>query len=125
MTTNLATAVAVAPASEGAQAAIDRDHLAQMTLGDANLEREILQLFDRQSQLLLDRMYQVPPTAVSALAHTIKGSARGIGAWRVARTAEAVELADGTLAEFQAALNDLSKAIGATRSAIGELLRTH
>ena len=33
---------------------------------------------------------------MAMLAHTMKGSARGIGAWRVARAAEALELAGGT-----------------------------
>jgi hypothetical protein len=36
------------------------------------------------------------PDGVAMIAHTMKGSARGIGAWRVARAAEAVELAGGT-----------------------------
>ena len=36
-------------------AVLDRDHLARMTFGDRSLEREVLQLFDRQSELLLER----------------------------------------------------------------------
>ena len=35
---------------------IDLVHLARMTLGERSLEREVLQLFDRQSTLLLARM---------------------------------------------------------------------
>ena len=62
-----------------------------MTLGERSLEREVLQLFDRQSTLLLARMRAADAGGVGALAHTLKGSARGIGAWRVARAAEAVE----------------------------------
>jgi hypothetical protein len=62
---------------------------------------------------------------VSTLAHTLKGSARGVGAWNVARAAEAVELADGTLAEFRAAIERLGVEIGATRALIAEMLRTH
>ena len=37
-------------------AAIDRRHLARMTLGDRSLEQEVLQLFDRQASLLIERM---------------------------------------------------------------------
>ena len=37
-------------------AVLDRDHLARMTFGDRSLEREVLHLFDRQSELLLERM---------------------------------------------------------------------
>ncbi len=35
---------------------IDVTHLARMTLGDASLEREVLQLYDRQAEMLLARM---------------------------------------------------------------------
>ena len=73
---------------------IDLVHLARMTLGDRSLEREVLQLFDRQSTLLIARMRAASPEGIALLAHTLKGSARGIGAWRVARAAEAVEAAD-------------------------------
>src|SRR5690349_5709477 len=71
---------------------IDLVHLARTTLGDRSLEREVLQLFDRQSTLLLARMRAAAPGGMVMLAHTLKGSARGIGAWRVARAAEALEL---------------------------------
>src|SRR3954462_4499615 len=72
---------------------IDLVHLARTTLGDRGLEREVLQLFDRQSALLIARMRSATPGGIATLAHTLKGSARGIGAWRVARAAEALELA--------------------------------
>src|ERR1700676_4404900 len=78
---------------------IDLVHLARMTLGDRSLEREVLQLFDRQASLLVARMRQISRTGISAVAHTLKGSARGIGAWRVARAAEAVEAAAGASGE--------------------------
>ena len=121
----IAVSAVLAAAPEPSGAELDREHLSQMTLGDAKLEREILALFERQAELLLERMRTLPPPAVSTLAHTLKGSARGIGAWNVARAAEAVELADGTLAEFQAAIERLAVEIAATRAVIGELLRTH
>src|SRR5262249_56378628 len=77
----------------------DGVHLARMTLGDRSLEREVLALFDRQAGMLLVRMQQAARTGICAAAHTLKGSARGIGAWRVARAAEAVEIAAGSAAE--------------------------
>ena len=55
-------------------AVLDRDHLARMTFGDRSLEREVLQLFDRQSELLLERMRASEPAAIATLAHTLKGS---------------------------------------------------
>src|SRR5205823_10274111 len=78
---------------------IDLVHLARMTLGDRGLEREVLQLFDRQAGMLMVRMQQAGRASVCAAAHTLKGSARGIGAWHVARAAEAVELAAADAAE--------------------------
>ena len=66
-----------------APAAIDRAHLARTTFGDRALEREVLQLFDLQAELLLARMRSGNPQALAALAHTLRGSASGIGdaAW--------------------------------------------
>ena len=108
-----------------AGAAIDRDHLKQMTLGDRSLELEVLKLFDRQAELLTDRMRQAEPTALSALAHALKGSARGIGAWGVAGAAEALErTAAAPGDERDAALNGLTAAVAAARANIAELLPT-
>jgi HPt (histidine-containing phosphotransfer) domain-containing protein len=76
-------------------AAIDEAHLERMTLGDRRLEREVLELFLRQTTILLDRIVNAQPPLAAAAAHTLKGSARGIGAWRVARAAELLEQAAG------------------------------
>jgi hypothetical protein len=103
--------------------AIDLDHLARMTLGDRSLEREVLALFDRQAEMLLERMRRCTPAVASASAHTLKGSASGIGAWRVARAADAVERA--TTAKFAAAVEALGAAIAETKVAIAGLLRAH
>ena len=35
---------------------IDEDHLGRMTLGDRSLEREVLQIFARQTTLMLERI---------------------------------------------------------------------
>jgi HPt (histidine-containing phosphotransfer) domain-containing protein len=72
---------------------IDLEHLFRMTLGDHSLEREVLALFDRQAGMLMERIAQAEPGIVAAAAHTLKGSARGIGAWQVARAADTVEAA--------------------------------
>src|SRR5215831_15054489 len=89
---------------------IDLVHLARTTLGDRSLEREVLQLFDRQSTLLIARMRAAAPGGIAMLAHTLKGSARGIGAWRVARAAEALELAGAGGSETGSALERLNAA---------------
>jgi HPt (histidine-containing phosphotransfer) domain-containing protein len=104
---------------------IDLVHLARMTLGDRGLEREVLELFDRQAGMLIVRMQQAARAGICAAAHTLKGSARGIGAWRVARAAEAVELAAGSAAEFEleAAVMRLGAATTETRAVIADLLQ--
>jgi HPt (histidine-containing phosphotransfer) domain-containing protein len=115
--------VASPPLAPDAQP-IDRAHLFRMTLGDHKLEREVLQLFDQQAGLLLARMAQADPAGVAALAHTLQGSARGVGAWGIARAAEALEVAArGRTVELQSAVNTLSFATDEARRAIAELLR--
>jgi hypothetical protein len=98
-----------------------------MTLGDAALEREVLQLFDQQAEMLLDRMTKEVPRIVAALAHTMIGSARGVGAWKVAEAAEAVQCLAGQPgpATLTAAMNRLSSAVGETQTAIAERLHEH
>ena len=113
------TSPPLAPGEE----AIDLDHLSRMTLGERSLEREVLALFVRQAEILLRRMDAANPPVAAAAAHTLKGSALGIGAWRVARAAEAAERAGG--AQFAAALDELRRAVEEARAAISGLLRTH
>jgi HPt (histidine-containing phosphotransfer) domain-containing protein len=86
------TAPTDAPVPAPVEAAIDFEHLARMTLGEPDLEAEVLTLFEQQADILLERMQDAPPKAVAAFAHTLKGSARGIGAWGVAAAADAVEM---------------------------------
>jgi HPt (histidine-containing phosphotransfer) domain-containing protein len=105
---------------------IDLVHLARMTLGDRGLEREVLQLFDRQASTLIVRMREAARASIRAAAHTLKGSARGIGAWRVARAAEAVELAaaqDPAELDLEAAIARLGAAAAETRAVIADLLQ--
>jgi HPt (histidine-containing phosphotransfer) domain-containing protein len=105
---------------------IDLVHLARMTLGERSLEREVLQLFDRQATLLIARMQTAPAAALASLAHTLKGSARAIGAGSVARTAETVELmGTDNAADLARALAALGAAIDEARAYIAELLRAH
>ena len=115
------------PSPAPVETPIDLAHLARMTLGDASLEREVLQLYDRQAHMLLARMRQVTPTAAAAYAHTLKGSSTGIGAFKVARAAQAVEIAaiNNTEADVEVAIGHLGTAISEARVMIAELLRSH
>jgi HPt (histidine-containing phosphotransfer) domain-containing protein len=119
----MAQAATLPTAVTPAAPAIDRDRLRQMTFGDRSLERELLRLFDRQAEMLLSRMQASEPAVLAALAHTLKGSAVGVGAGAVARAAEFTErAADRPLAERAAALRDLAAAIAAARGEIAALL---
>ena len=91
-----------------------------MTLGDHALEREVLALFDRQIETLVGRIGAAEPPDVATLAHTPKGSARGVGAWPMARAAEAVEAAPP--AERARALAALAAAAAETRATIADIL---
>ena len=105
-------------------ATIDRGHLARMTFGDRSLERDVLALFDRQAVMLIERMRGGDPAKIAALAHTLKGSAAGIGAGRVALTADAAEIAaGGTATECSLAIDRLAQAVDEARTLIAELLR--
>ena len=63
------------------------------------------------------------PRNVAAIAHTLKGSARGIGAFAVAECAERLELTARDSAAAIAALAELEAAIAGTNCAIEDLLR--
>jgi hypothetical protein len=93
-----------------------------MTLGDRALERELLELFDRQATILLARMREADAVSVPALAHTLNGSASGIGAGAVAEAARIVEQASSS-AEQMAAIERLAAAIAVLRPLIAVLLR--
>ena len=104
---------------------IDRTHLFKMTLGDHSLEGEVLRLFERQAAMLLGRMDPAEPARLKALAHTLNGSARGIGAWRVAQAAQALEVAGDDAAVLAPGLQALRAAIDEALGTIAEVLRVH
>jgi HPt (histidine-containing phosphotransfer) domain-containing protein len=104
---------------------IDDMHLARMTLGDRSLEREVLEIFARQTTLMLERIAGAAPASAAAAAHTLKGSARGIGAWRVAAAAERLEeiaTSHCDKAALRAAIAELETAGHEARAAIGARL---
>ena len=107
------TSLLVAVASNPKPAIIDDEHLGRMTLGDRSLEREILAIFARQITLTLNRIAGAEVEQMAAAAHTLLGSARGIGAWRVASAAERLESvasAAAAKADIDAALEELKAA---------------
>jgi HPt (histidine-containing phosphotransfer) domain-containing protein len=64
---------------------VDLVHLARQTLGDRALEREVLGLFKVQARAIFAQLQAVTQKQARLdLAHTLKGSARAVGAWQVA-----------------------------------------
>lgn len=75
---------------------IDRDHLARYTLGSPTLEREILGLFLAQLPLSIEQLrFAGTDREWQIAAHTIKGSARAVGAWKIAGIALEAEQGSG------------------------------
>jgi HPt (histidine-containing phosphotransfer) domain-containing protein len=112
-----------------AERPIDLVHLSRQSLGDRALERELLQLFDRQAEQIMARL----DSDVGAgdrrwrrdLAHTLGGSAKAVGALRVGHAAAEYEEALFSSAsdrELKALRDNLSAEAIAARTAIGELL---
>ncbi len=89
----MATKHAAGPQALATQSApLDRIHLSRQTFGDRKLEREVLDLFRTQSPIYLGRVKAARSDSEWREAvHTLKGSARTIGAWRIAEAAERAE----------------------------------
>jgi HPt (histidine-containing phosphotransfer) domain-containing protein len=101
---------------------IDIEHLQRMTLGDASLEREVLAMFSAQAASLISTLAALPPDA-AMLAHTLKGSARAIGAFAVADAASDLEAAIRNDAGRSQALAELNDAVVEARMAVDAILR--
>ena len=85
-----AAAIAFAmPGGEGSAAPraprpVDLAHLARQTLGDRALEQEVLKLFRHQAIAARDQIAEADAKERLRLAHNLKGSARGVGAFAIA-----------------------------------------
>jgi HPt (histidine-containing phosphotransfer) domain-containing protein len=91
-----AAAVAFAmPGGEGAAPScarpVDLNHLARQTLGDRSLEQEVLKLFIQQALSARDQLADAPARERLRLAHSLKGSARGVGAFAIADCVAEIE----------------------------------
>lgn len=100
------------PAPENAPAAlaesglppIDRAHLMRYSLGSLTLEREVLGLFLAQLPLSVEQLrFATTDREWQIAAHTIKGSAKAVGARDVARIATHAERTSGVMDEEERA----------------------
>ena len=95
-------------------AVIDLDHLARYTGGDKAINAEIMRLFDGQASELVAKLQVIldarDEKSWKEVTHTLKGAARGIGAFSMGDAAarcEPVDLANrasaaSAIAELQA-----------------------
>lgn len=110
-----------AMADRSADPLLDRAYLARFTLGNAELEREVLGLFADQAPQYLARMQSAASQQDwREAAHTLKGSAAAVGAVKVAKLAEGIERITPPEAGSarQDLCADLAQALEATRAAI-------
>jgi HPt (histidine-containing phosphotransfer) domain-containing protein len=70
---------------------IDLVHLTRQTMGDRALEQDVLALFIQQALSVRDKISSATAAERLRLAHTLKGSARSVGAFAIAECAAAIE----------------------------------
>lgn len=80
------------------KSAVDLEHLSRYTGGDEALNAEVLTLFDNQTSELVAKLNSIlearDAKAWREVTHTLKGAARGIGAFKFADAAAAAEPID-------------------------------
>lgn len=82
--------------------AVDLAHLRRYTMGDVALEKEVLQLFLHQLPVTIGALSDaVNNREWMVAAHTLKGSCRAVGAWRIATLAEHAERQPADLSPAQ------------------------
>jgi HPt (histidine-containing phosphotransfer) domain-containing protein len=97
---------------------VDMEHLARYTGGDVALNAEVLRLFDSQANVLVARLRSIldarDAKSWKEVTHTLKGAARGIGAFAMADAAARLEPLD--LSDRETALSGISDLDGQARS---------
>lgn len=110
-----------------AQAAVDLAHLARYTGGDRSLNAEVLRLFMHQSAELMGQLQRVIETHDAKtwrhITHSIKGAARGIGAFELADVAAEAEPLD--LARQRAEALALLTALKAQADAVNRFVQAY
>ncbi len=107
---------------ESAAPVFDSGHLQRYTLGDRNLQTEVLGLFREQiasSLVALNEAVASNDTAAWRMAaHTLKGSAWAVGAFRLAEAAEMAERSSASRVARSAAIDRVARDAVETVAAI-------
>jgi HPt (histidine-containing phosphotransfer) domain-containing protein len=102
--------------------AIDVAFLDRVTFSDRSLAREVLVMFDQQADSLLKVIRDTESTRMRLdFAHKLKGAARGVGAFSVARAAEEIETATDEI-ELAHAISLLTVRVTEARMALAGLM---
>ena len=84
--------------SDAVNKIIDMDHLARYTGGDKAINAEVMRLFDMQATELVARLHSIlearDAKSWKEVTHTLKGAARGIGAFPMGDAAARCEPLD-------------------------------
>jgi HPt (histidine-containing phosphotransfer) domain-containing protein len=105
---------------------IDLAHLNRYTLGNVALQSEVLQLFVEQAPITLAHLSSAETEKDwRDAAHALKGSARAVGAWRVAVCAERAETIDVRAQEKGGVIEGLGSALDEARRYIAGLAGQH
>ena len=101
----------------------DTQFLDRVTFGDRKLARELLMLFGAQANSLVDAIASATGRVEQReIAHRLKGAARAVGAFNVARAAEEIEFAaDANTANT--GLVHLNARVAEARLALADILR--
>ena len=112
-------------AGGGTAEILDLAHLSRQTMGDKDVEREVAGMFLDQTSAVLRAIREAArATERSDAAHQLKGSARAVGAWRVAAAAEIVERMDedAPAERLLEAMANLHASVAEARAAIAAVL---
>jgi len=110
----------IRPGSNGRSAGqIDFAQLGRQTMGDKELEAEVLRLFAREARGVIDTLSRDAAADAVPLAHRLKGAARAVGAVSVASAAEGLEEAPHDAGKVAVLL----RAVAETENFICGLLR--
>jgi HPt (histidine-containing phosphotransfer) domain-containing protein len=106
--------------------AVDLTQLDRYTGGDRLINEEILQIFDTQCRDMLAKLDRLAGEADAKawreIAHTLKGAARGIGAFGLGESAEEAEQAQTGKESALAALLRLREDAAAVHAFIADFL---
>ena len=98
---------------------LDRDHLARYTMGDSALEQEVLGLFIGQMPETVAMLRESRDAqAWQRAAHTVKGSAKAVGAWKLAKAAERAERRSDDSDDWDQLADAIEAAVAEVRACI-------